>query len=389
MSSTVWMQIVRPWWLAPGVFLASCTAWNVTPEAVLSGEVVDRTDRHVLTDARLKVEGAPARHVELAEGRFAIEGTAGTVSVRVWAPGHRERIATCRLEAGETRRLRLSLEREGTSSPLHAVLFERGDRVWMVDSDGFSERCLTAELEGRQSDVTTLPGSDRYAYIHRQTGTCQVWMAHVTRPGRQFVADVPRASSDLTWNPLGGMMAFSLPLLQAGLGLVPTLQELDVPTGRTRLIASGGRNEHARYSPDGESLVWARQNTPRPWQLWIAGANGEHPRTINGLRNASEPCFSPGGTQVACVSNLGGASDLYVMGRDGTGARKLTHLPPGGHAADPAWSPDGRRILFTCDIDLSTGERSAAPGLWTWDLAAESPTLLTTAAQHGRWGGEL
>jgi Tol biopolymer transport system component len=59
------------------------------------------------------------------------------------------------------------------------------------------------------------------------------------------------------------------------------------------------------------------------------------------------PSWSPDGRQIAFYSDRDGASNIYVMGADGTAQRRLTALENGYQATHPAWSPDGRTIAFT------------------------------------------
>jgi TolB protein len=60
---------------------------------------------------------------------------------------------------------------------------------------------------------------------------------------------------------------------------------------------------------------------------------------------AEWPTWSPDGKRLAFVAEEDSRSELYVIGDDGRGLRRLTH----NHVADdtPAWSPNGRAILFS------------------------------------------
>jgi Tol biopolymer transport system component len=54
------------------------------------------------------------------------------------------------------------------------------------------------------------------------------------------------------------------------------------------------------------------------------------------------PAVAPDGRHIAFLSSRGGAPDIYVIGADGTGERRVTK----GGAGSPSWSSDGRTIRF-------------------------------------------
>jgi hypothetical protein len=58
-----------------------------------------------------------------------------------------------------------------------------------------------------------------------------------------------------------------------------------------------------------------------------------------------QPALSPDRTRIAFSSNRGGSYDLYLMDADGRNARRLTTDP--GNEGEPAWMPDGSRIVYT------------------------------------------
>ena len=58
------------------------------------------------------------------------------------------------------------------------------------------------------------------------------------------------------------------------------------------------------------------------------------------------PAWSPDGRHIVFVSNLSGHREIYVMNSDGSGRTRLT-ISVGSESSDPTWSPDGTQIAYS------------------------------------------
>jgi len=101
-----------------------------------------------------------------------------------------------------------------------------------------------------------------------------------------------------------------------------------------------------------------------------------------------EPRWSPDGTKIAFTRTKGGSQDIWVMNADGTNQTRLTNDgdgkcsetgPNNTWSENPAWSPDGKKIIFT-SARASTNFNES---LWTMNADGTGQTLLlTTATSH-------
>jgi Tol biopolymer transport system component len=104
------------------------------------------------------------------------------------------------------------------------------------------------------------------------------------------------------------------------------------------------------YSPDGKRVAFAVENrVDFRGRLYVANADGSDRRAIS---RVTEPClnpaWSPDGRKIVYTDGCyADNSEIVVATRDGRSRKVLT--PPGYLPVekDPVWSPDSRMILFT------------------------------------------
>jgi Tol biopolymer transport system component len=160
-------------------------------------------------------------------------------------------------------------------------------------------------------------------------------------------------------------------------------------------LLAGGYDLSPAWSPDGTSIAFTRlasgTDAIEEAELFLAAADGSNVRPLApGVRGVS-PAWSPDGRRLAFVSfaDHNGVScpasscppngEIYVVGADGSGLRRLTH----SRADDehPTWSPSGARIAFASGFVLP--EQGHRPWLLTM------PASGGRAVRIGRFAGVL
>jgi len=114
------------------------------------------------------------------------------------------------------------------------------------------------------------------------------------------------------------------------------------------------------FSPDGNQVVFQSDmgNAQGNFDLYIINSDGKNLRKLLDTPevNDGNPRFSPDGSQLLFISERAGTSELYIYNLDDSSVNQLSEL--GMNMQQAEWSPDGSRIAFIAGTvaDERTGE---------------------------------
>lgn len=170
------------------------------------------------------------------------------------------------------------------------------------------------------------------------------------------------------------------------------LYSLDVSTGQIIQLTSGNHQDlYPAWSPGGGQIAFV-SNREGNYELYVMNADGsEVKRLTNTLEDEETPKWSPDGTRIVCVlvktldSGLQ-EKRLHLISASGEDMQQLTNGP--GNDDAPDWSPDGRYLAFARAEEFSEADGSTyrVKVVYLLDMQEDQFFQLTPSAKESGRG---
>ena len=176
------------------------------------------------------------------------------------------------------------------------------------------------------------PDGRRIAFNSNRDDNSDIYVANVDGTGIQRLTNHPAIDTSPTWSPNGQQIAFTSD--RTG---TPQIYVVGADgTGLRRLTYESYCDRPTWSPPPFNEIAYSSRTSAGGHDIKVLDlATNEVRQLTFGLGSNESPSYAPNGRHVAFMSTRGGSKQIYTIGRDGRGLRRVTST---GNNEMPSWS---------------------------------------------------
>jgi Tol biopolymer transport system component len=268
----------------------------------------------------------------------------------------------------------------------------RQGEVWLANADGSDAKRIHA-AESALRWLSWSPDGKRLLVASVPLANAAVFYLTIPTNGDSAQTVTPAAGLSLTSNPVwlgsGDRIAYAIieALVTSVTGQASRIVEHSLRTGRVReLLNLPSTCRDLAVLGDGRLLIGVAQQSQNLVLVDQPGRPAARERWLTrGASSDRQPAFSPDGRRILFSSNRSGNLDIWEMDVESGALSRITDYA--GQDWDPAYTPDGRKILWSSDrsgvfeIWEAAADGSGARQVSHDGVDAENPTM----TPDGEW----
>jgi TolB protein len=216
-----------------------------------------------------------------------------------------------------------------------------------MNADGSSVTRLTTDSTADHDVQAWSPDRSKLLITSQVGGKPAVFVINADGSGQHRLTDTPFEASGSTWSPDGTRIALHEDTSEQGCHQVFVMNADG--SAPTKLTKEPDCNWAPSWSPDGKKLVFATTRDGN-FDIWTMNPDGTAQTVLgrNPATNDADPVFSPNGSKILFTTWDGSlhadSAEIAVMNANGSDRHQLT--TNGVEDFSGAWSPDGTKIVY-------------------------------------------
>ena len=239
-----------------------------------------------------------------------------------------------------------------------------GMKVHVIDASSVNHGSDMRQLTtGDAEDDTPAwsPDGKKIVFVSIREGVSQIFLMNADGTEVRQLTKGKAENIHPTWSPDGTKILFNTTHFSAATAVdgrdVPSDnkvigehidKKMELATVRPdgsdlKRITTGGGYTYASYSPDALSILHRRVQGALS-QIFVINADASNDHNVSGEGNLDGwPAWSSDGKRIVFSRRIKDAFQLFMMNSEGRNVRQLTDAT--GEFVNPRWSPDGTKIL--------------------------------------------